>query len=414
MFKLYDDVAVPSQAGTWPFLFDSLYANRKVELTKAQANKLVSSLEGVLSACVKSGENANLFAADAAAVRLERHYNRVRRHRDVQRVVRAFGEVIRNFSEGSRATQAIAWLQAHVKKCRDLGMTNDAEHTNRLLDEVVEKARKEMKEESVRMLIPAGTLQNYLTCLTSGGLAAAIRKIGIRFIPRIEAARKFLRESEKKFPFSSMFNIMIVRDTGIVGGAGSSSGDPDGRLLVQITDFIDWDAFFLAKAIDRSIEVYSPTPEDIAGVLYKSPAFDPARRGLIHSGLDAYLRGDLVKAVHVLIPQIEHALLGLGRHLGAITRKPHQRHPSAIQWINLYDVLQEKKVRKCLGADLTLYLRILLVDTSGHNVRNRVCHGHLIPEDFTRVLADRVLHVLFALSLISEQKHTPSKRRGKS
>jgi hypothetical protein len=40
MFGLYEAVAVPQLPGTWIFLFDSLYGNRKVMLRQAQQEKL--------------------------------------------------------------------------------------------------------------------------------------------------------------------------------------------------------------------------------------------------------------------------------------------------------------------------------------------------------------------------------------
>jgi hypothetical protein len=61
-------------------------------------------------------------------------------------------------------------------------------------------------------------------------------------------------------------------------------------------------------------------------------------------------------------------------------------------------------VQECLGEDLTRYLQVFLVDPLGHNIRNHVCHGHLMPQDFTRQLADRVFHVLLTLSLIRERR----------
>jgi lysyl-tRNA synthetase class 1 len=201
-----------------------------------------------------------------------------------------------------------------------------------------------------------------------------------------------------------MLGTQIVRDTGIVAQAGSISADPESRLLIQLTQFMDLATPFLAWTIDRTRELYSPSSDDIVDALYHSPAFDPDRRDLIRNGIEAYLSDDFVKGVHVLLPQIEHTLLRLAENLGVVTRKPSRHNPNAMQWINLYEVLQDGRVQECLGEDLTCYLQVLLVDPLGHNIRNHVCHGHLKPEDFTRQLADRVFHVLLTLSLIRERR----------
>ena len=45
MFTLYERVANASQAGTFPFLFDSLYGVKKIALTPEQTKQIVESLE---------------------------------------------------------------------------------------------------------------------------------------------------------------------------------------------------------------------------------------------------------------------------------------------------------------------------------------------------------------------------------
>lgn len=404
MFELYEAIAVPQSPGTWIFLFDSLYGSRKVDLTQAQQEKLVKSLEDILADCVASGQDVNLFASEQAAIRLERHYVRVGQRDEVDRVVRLFGQAVENLGEGPKASQGLVWLQPLVKKYHDRGMEDDAARANQLLNRVMQKVREEMKEVSVRVPLNKDKIEKHLEALTFGGLANAIKKIAIQFIPRIDEARGFLQESEKNFPFSSMFGTQIIRESGIVAAAGSISGDPEARVLIQLTQFIDTGTIFLAWAIDKTRETYVLTSGDLLEVLYHSPAFDPKRKELLRRGLDAYLSGDLIDAVHVLLPQIEHMLLRLAEHLGIVTRKPSRHDHSAVQWVNLFDLLQEEKMRECLGENLTCYLQMLLVDPLGHNIRNHVSHGHLEPEDFTRQLADRVLHVVFALSLIRKSQ----------
>jgi hypothetical protein len=405
MFRLFDLVAVPHLPGTWLFLFDSLYANRKVDLTGEQELNLIGSLEDILSKCATDGEDLNAFAAEHAARRLERHYTRIGRSQEADRVWRAFGNVIEKLGEGGRAAEALVCLQPLIKKYVERGMAEDAGRANQLLSGLMEKLGGELREVSATVPIPADKLEEYLSALTSGGLAEALGKIAFRFTPRIKEVRKSLQDVENNFPFSSMFGTQIVRDTGIVASAGSISGDPERRLLIQLTQFMDLAALFLAWAIDRVRDNCSPSPDGIVDVLYQSPVFDPERRDLIRNGIEAYLSDDFVKGVHVLLPQIEHTLLRLAENLGVVTRKPSRHNPNAMQWINLYEVLQGALVQECLGEDLTRYLQVLLVDPLGHNIRNHVCHGHLKPEDFTRQLADRVFHVLLTLSLIREPRH---------
>src|ERR1700693_5017539 len=47
-----------------------------------------------------------------------------------------------------------------------------------------------------------------------------------------------------------------------------------------------------------------------------------------------------------------------------------------------------------------LYMKAFLTDPIGLNVRNRLCHGLMSAIEFTRLLSDRVIHVLLMQALV--------------
>jgi hypothetical protein len=92
MFDLHDRVAVAGKGGTWPFLFDQLYNNKKVALTSEQDRRIITKLEETLmSATTFGGKDFDPFSAQAAASRLSIHYSRVGAPSEVERVIRADG-----------------------------------------------------------------------------------------------------------------------------------------------------------------------------------------------------------------------------------------------------------------------------------------------------------------------------------
>jgi hypothetical protein len=76
-------------------------------------------------------------------------------------------------------------------------------------------------------------------------------------------------------------------------------------------------------------EPHTLTAERLADVLFASPLFTDERRTLILEGISAYYNGDHVKAVHLLVPQIEHAMRILLVSLGIPASKPGAVHPRA-------------------------------------------------------------------------------------
>lgn len=57
----------------------------------------------------------------------------------------------------------------------------------------------------------------------------------------------------------------------------------------------------------------------------------------------------------------------------------------------LFDV---QEIHDSLGDDATFYLRTLLTEQRGCNLRNLLCHGLITPLYFDKTKADRIIHAL--------------------
>jgi lysyl-tRNA synthetase class 1 len=110
----------------------------------------------------------------------------------------------------------------------------------------------------------------------------------------------------------SLFTVVKVSSDGRPAAKiGSIEEDPDGRLHMEIGNSICTYVPFLAKVVDAVRQKYAPTPEQIIQWLSKSPVFHELRKELVAEGLRAYESGDYLKAIHVLVPQVEHTLRNL-------------------------------------------------------------------------------------------------------
>ena len=67
---------------------------------------------------------------------------------------------------------------------------------------------------------------------------------------------------------------------------------------------------------------------------------------------------------------------------------------------NLDDLLRDPVTTKAIPEDIRFYLRTLLCDLRGLNVRNNVCHGIWGPENFNCFIADRVIHAVLVIGLL--------------
>ena len=401
MFDLHDRVAQPELAGSWPFLFDNLLDNKKIELTKAQQERIIRSLEEILRRSVdrSAPKEFNPWGAQGAAERLAGIYLKSGAKEEVQRVIRAYGMAFEKLAEEASPTLALGWLQPVYEAYLNAGMRDDAQRVQLASEEKGKRAHEDMKEISARVEISEAEVEEFVKAITADSLDLAYKRIAVRFLTRATAARNFLKEMMHQAPLVSMIGIQKIADGHIAAQVGSVEGDPDGRLIMQLAQMIEMESLFLSTALDKTHELYKPTAKQVADILRQSPLFTPEAESLLTEGIEAYLNGDNVKAIHIFIPQIEAALRGLLGLLGLPTNKPMRSSKGVMQAKSLNDVLGDLNVKEILGDDAILYLQTFLNDPRGQNLRNRISHGLTEKRYLSRPLADRVFHVVLALSM---------------
>ncbi len=354
MFDLFDVIAEPKKIGTWHFLFDTLYENKKVPLSQHQKSFLIDSLEKILVACIdpSSSSPLNLYAAYIAAERLAKHYRRTNQNADANRVVGAYGRIVESLANKEAPIMAMSRLQQLFQFYLDQGMAEDAKRVQLAALAKGKEAVPSMKQISGEVELDPQQLDQFLTEMTEGGIEDALRRIAIRFIPSTSAARKLLDEMAGKY-VSSSFPTVYIADDQFIAAAGSVDDDPDGQLYMQIGESISTGCLFLGKSIDRLRDRYALKAEELADFVCRSPVFDPEHKGLVQDGIAAYLEGDHVKAVHVLLPQIENALRILLTPLGLPPNKSRGGGMGTMQLKNLNDILREPEVQSFLGEDMS-------------------------------------------------------------
>jgi len=117
-------------------------------------------------------------------------------------------------------------------------------------------------------------------------------------------------------------------------------------------------------------------------------------------GVRAWLDGDLTKAVHVLVPQVERGLRNIVGQLGRPVTKPHPAVRDVGVAVTMGDVLYNDEIAEALGPDITLYLLAVYADPRGMNLRNRVAHGQL--GAVTEPMVQLVIHTLLVFGIWTE------------
>lgn len=403
IFEFNDIVAAPGHMGTWIFPFDALYNCQDI-ITSEQKVKIIADLETMLAKTSTMGGSGDFdpHGAQAAAERLAQHYRKIGDSANVRRVIACYGNAFVKISRDASPMLASAWLQPVIERYEQEGLRSEAEELQLLASEKAKNIESDMKTISAPFEIKKEEIDQFLEQITKGNLDTALGRIAAYFIPNAAESRNFLERMRSETPLLSLISVTRVDADGRpVGRIGSIDEDPEGRLHEQLGRSIAFQQPFLVWALNRLRERYSPTVEDVLKFLQHSPLFSDASNALLRAGLQAYWEGDFVKAIHILVPQVERVLRNLLAILGVPTVKTVRGHSGILDAKSMNDALCDARVRKALTEDLWRYLFVLYIDRrSGLNLRNDLAHGLAGDGVFNRAIADRVVHSFLALSLI--------------
>jgi hypothetical protein len=403
-FALHAAIGNVTKRGLWWILFDNLYNSPGVVLTDLERRNIIDGLEHVLQ--IATDRNQGYFdpwVAQGAAERLERHYRRANQMPEVHRVVRTYGQAFESAANDANALLAVAWLQPVFDKYHDVGVGEDARRVHQVLEKRGLEAQAGMQRVEIPIQINADEVNRFAGALTDGDLHQALKRIGMMFVPRADEVRSLNERLRTDAPLMSLLPITRYEAGHPAGIIGSQDQDADGRLVHQMASQMGMQAIWLGATFEKLVERYGAPAEQIVDALTTSPVFTNARRSVLVSGIDAWLSRDYIKAIHVLMPQAEHAIRTLASLSGVLTTTRGYTR-GVMQTRGLGEILHDKLFRELIDENVRLYFLVFLADPRGINLRNRVAHGLLEHEQMERALTDRLVQVLLALSCFVQKE----------
>jgi hypothetical protein len=381
----------------WVTLFDTFEEQTKIKLTAAQQDAVVAALEAHMTDVAGKPEGVEPLTAFPVAAQLVRHYQRLDRQAEADRVVRTCGQAVERRAARADHTLGYYWLDQVYRYYRINGLDEDAERVQIEARRRGELARHEATETVEEVEPPPEQVEQFLNDVTDGGMENAIRTIVGQFLPNPDEIRELLNKLRQEYPLETMWPITKMSEGQMVAHIGPVDSDPDGALIKGVADHIRGNKQLLKKAFDRLRSRYSMTADPLMEFIYRSPLFTERFRSVIRQGVEAYFAGDHLKAISLLVPQIENALRFMLPLVGQPQNKPKRGAQPGMTEKTLTDIMVDPVVKGVIGEAAHTYLVSFLADARGFNIRNRMCHGLMVEEDFNRWISDRVLHTILLL-----------------
>jgi lysyl-tRNA synthetase class 1 len=379
--------------------FDVLTGERKAGLSEPDKARLVSDLEDLLARFADpTGTYFDPHVALDVAERLTRHYAKAKLKADTQRVHLAIAKAFEHFASLGSPMLASTLLQTSMDAYRAAGDRREAERIRRLMAEKVRESHAEMGQHSAEVTVTAEEQETFLRHVVADDPAATFMNLAVHLLLRRKSLDEQVAEQAKTSPLMAAISQSIISDDRVVATVGSVEDDPFGRVIRQACFMLEFSTPWLGWAVAKAVEVHGLTAVEFGIFINRAGLFGDGR--LLAEGLEAWFAKDYVKAVHVLVPQVERGLRTLAGLKGQPTTKPSVKYGGAQMAVTMGDILYSPDYIAALGSvgpDLAVHFAALYADPRGKNVRNELAHGLMSAEDASEGLILWVVQSLLVL-----------------
>lgn len=266
--------------------------------------------------------------------------------------------------------------------------------------------QNEMVEFEQQASVPKEDMDSFVNSIWgSGNIETSFLRFTYSFVPKRDREKESLQKAVKQAPFIYMIPQSIFDEKGYVKTVvGNIENDLEGNLVVHISTSMQYYTIFLNIVIEEGRRRGIFTAENILSFMTLSPFVKSDRIPIVAKGVEAYFDKDYLVSIHLLIPQIEEIVRNIVE-INNITIIKSNKQGTGFRLRLLDEMLRDNAVIKLLTVDMANYLRILLTDSRGWNLRNDVCHGSVSVDIFNKMTADRIIHALLCLGVFRIQSN---------
>jgi lysyl-tRNA synthetase, class I len=295
---------------------------------------------------------------------------------------------------------ASAVLQTAVNAYRAAGLPDESRRARILMEEKIGESHAQMVSFETEIKIAHEDMEEFLKATVVDDPGVTLVRIAADFLPDRRKLEEEVQKTLEQAPLMALIPQKIMSDDHVAAQVGSVEDDPFGRLVRQTTMHFGLSAIWLNAALHRAIERHNLTIEHFASWANRHRLYEDLT--FVIEGVRAWIEGDDIKAVHVLVPQIELGLRSIVAQLGKPVTKPHATVPGVGVAIGMGDILYSEELTQALGPDLTLHFLALYADPRGMNLRNRVAHGLIKSEVVHTNVVELLIHTLLVFGAWKE------------
>ncbi len=409
-----DKYTEDDKPGLWGYAFHWLILNKsdKVTLTEDQKAKLLKDLEDRLQR-LSSAEDPDAWRIEHAVSLLAEYYVVLKDKDNLERVLNVLEASFRKNkyanSDGLLITNYLEKLIEIYSKYASFDFAKVARQ--RIVTELSnlgDRGKFATTEIATEIKVSNEEIKKYLDAIfgteKTEKLEKIIAKIAVNFVLPKNQVETQLNNLAKDHPLMFLVGHVIMSEDGYpIVKFDSVNDDYDKHLLENFSKNLHFQAFFFRMVMDRLRSDY--TPEQVLETIIASPVFKADDKEYVLKLLKSFWNKDYLVTSCLGIPLIEDMVRNLYRINNQSYIKTNKEGGYDVH--NLDTLIGAGLIKasfQSMGENLEYYLKVLLTERAGWNLRNNFAHGISKKEFASEDIAGRILHVLLCFSIIRKKE----------
>lgn len=296
-------------------------------------------------------------------------------------------------------------LQQMQDRCRKYGFDKMANRLFVDLSDLGPLTLKEMHPMSVSVPFDRGLIDAFFDKALSGTAREVLLYYLFYYLPSFNNEIKRMKAKAEQAPLLDAISTMTIDSSGnAISKVGVGPDAERQKLSYSIYENMRYAVPFMHLHVIKMKEQELMTADTVLQLLDESPLIASERKDIVRRGIQAYIEEDYLVSCHLLVPQLEAAIRRLFALNGANIMRQKQNPIEGSEYMSLDSLLATEEALSYMGEDITNYLRNLLTDQYGWNIRNQLSHGLLGAESFNSGMADRIVHAFMLLGVFKRQE----------
>lgn len=374
------------------------YNSNGLPLPDAELSELMDWLNTslVVHSNIKDPERFDPHQALNAAERIGRRLEKSDAAK-CKAALKTVGAAFEAFAKKADALTAISWLETLNTKYRAAKLVTDVVRVESSIQSRAIEAQQSMQRLSVDIDVPQFKMRAWLDELTAGSAELALSRIAVNLMASEASLRDMVETAAANAPLHAHLRIVIMGQGGATSATiGSVKDDMPGRVLSQAATLIGATAPFVYQALENAKARWDIDGDGLLTFLAQSPFFPVHTHTMLKHGIEAWFEEDAVKAIHILVPQVEAALREVLLSMGESVMRPN-KDAGGLEAIGMGNILSNETFRAKFDPTARHHLQAFYTNPKGINLRNKIAHGIAGEELLGRGIANWVVHSLLVI-----------------